>query len=82
MRKLIFSIVLLLFITGLFSVANDAAAETLYERIAGNPNAKKLGEFEVISVIDGDTIIIKDKKDRNIHIRTIGTNTPETAEKG
>jgi len=79
MKKLIFSIVLFLFITGQISAINNVAAETLCERITENPNAKKLGEFEVLSIIDGDTIIIKDKKDRNVHIRTIGVNAPETA---
>jgi endonuclease YncB( thermonuclease family) len=57
-----------------------AGAETLYERIAANSDAKNLGEFDVVSVIDGDTIIIKQKTGKTPHIRLIGVNAPETKE--
>jgi endonuclease YncB( thermonuclease family) len=53
-------------------------AETLCERIAANPNAQYVGEFEVVFVIDGDTILIQNKKGETELVRFIGVNAPET----
>jgi endonuclease YncB( thermonuclease family) len=53
-------------------------AETLCERITVNPNAQYLGEFKVVSVIDGDTICIVNKTGETELIRFIGVNAPET----
>lgn len=47
----------------------------LFERTPVAPTESALGTFRVDRVVDGDTIVLVDRKE---HVRLIGANTPET----